>query len=80
LRIWQSQTPAAERRTVVFVTHSVAEAVALSDRVIVLSRQPGSIVADVDIELPRPRLEEVEQSRPFLDYSNHLRYVLRSAA
>ena len=80
LRIWQSQAPAAERRTVVFVTHSVAEAVALSDRVIVLSRQPGRIVADVDIELPRPRSEEVEQSRPFLDYANHLRQVLRSAA
>jgi len=80
LRIWQSQAPAAERRTVVFVTHSVAEAVAVSDRVIVLSKQPGRIVADVDIELPRPRTEEAERTQPFLDYTNHLRDVLRAAA
>jgi NitT/TauT family transport system ATP-binding protein len=80
LRIWQSQAPAAERRTVVFVTHSVNEAVALSDRVIVLSKRPGRIVADVEIELGRPRTEEAERSAPFLDYANHLRDILKAAA
>jgi NitT/TauT family transport system ATP-binding protein len=43
------------RKTVVFVTHDVEEAVLLSDRVLVLSDRPGRIVADISIDLPRPR-------------------------
>jgi NitT/TauT family transport system ATP-binding protein len=50
LDIWDTQ-----RKTVLFVTHSVEEAVYLSDKVIVMSRSPGSIKEIVDIELPRPR-------------------------
>jgi NitT/TauT family transport system ATP-binding protein len=45
----------ASRKTVVFVTHDLAEAVALSDRVIVMSARPGRILGDVPIDLPRPR-------------------------
>src|SRR3954463_2372807 len=50
LNIWER-----DRKTVLFVTHSVDEAVFLSDRVVVLTRAPGRIKAIVDIELPRPR-------------------------
>jgi NitT/TauT family transport system ATP-binding protein len=50
LDIWDTQ-----RKTVLFVTHSVEEAVYLSDKVIVMSRSPGSIKEIVDIDLPRPR-------------------------
>jgi ABC-type nitrate/sulfonate/bicarbonate transport system ATPase subunit len=50
LRIWE-----ARRKTVVFVTHSIMEAVYLSDRVIVLSPHPGRVRKDVPISLPRPR-------------------------
>ncbi|MGE3620232.1 MAG: ABC transporter ATP-binding protein [Acidimicrobiia bacterium] len=43
------------RKTVVFVTHSIEEAVLLSDRVLVMSKDPGRIIADIPIEIPRPR-------------------------
>ena len=46
---------ASERTTVVFITHAIEEAVFLSDRVMVLSGRPGRIVADISINLPRPR-------------------------
>lgn len=44
-----------EQRTVVFVTHDLAEAVSVSDRVVVLASHPGCVVADLPIDLPRPR-------------------------
>ena len=50
LEIWER-----DRKTVLFVTHSVEEAVFLSDRVVVLTRSPGRIKAAIDIDLPRPR-------------------------
>jgi NitT/TauT family transport system ATP-binding protein len=54
------------RRTVLFVTHDLAEAVAVSDRVIVMSSRPGRIVADVPIDLPRPRsIRELQKNAHF---------------
>jgi NitT/TauT family transport system ATP-binding protein len=44
-----------ERRTVLFITHDLSEAIALSDRVIVMRARPGKIIADIRIDLPRPR-------------------------
>ena len=60
MRIWNS-----DKKTVVFVTHSIAEAVTLSDRVVVLSGQPG-----------RPRTADMESNRSFVDYANDLRKLL----
>jgi NitT/TauT family transport system ATP-binding protein len=57
LRIWSSN-----RKTVMFVTHSIAEAVFLSDRVIVMSARPGRIQSIVDIDLPRPRHGDMRYS------------------
>jgi len=64
LRIWQR-----DRKTVVLVTHSISEAVLLSDRVLVMSERPGTIVEDVRIDLPRPRDPSVTREDPaFGDY------------
>jgi NitT/TauT family transport system ATP-binding protein len=73
LRLWETHG----RRTVLFVTHSIAEAVALADRVVVMTDRPGSVKADLDIELERPRTPEIEQSTAFRDYADHLRGLLR---
>jgi len=59
LELWS-----AEQRTVLFVTHDLAEAVALSDRVIVLTPRPGRVVADVAIDLPRQRSVRALQTQP----------------
>ncbi|HWK45927.1 MAG TPA: ABC transporter ATP-binding protein [Stellaceae bacterium] len=53
LQIWER-----ERKTVLFITHGVDEAVYLSDRVLVMSAAPGSLKADIRIDLPRPRRRE----------------------
>ncbi len=82
LRIWSAsggQAPPSGRKTVLFVTHSIFEAVTMSDRVIVLSGRPGRIRADIEIELPRPRTEEIERTRAFLDYAEYLRGLLKEA-
>jgi ABC-type nitrate/sulfonate/bicarbonate transport system ATPase subunit len=52
---WLAGTLAREPRTVVLVTHDVEEAVLLADRVVVLSPRPGRVIAQLDVELERPR-------------------------
>jgi NitT/TauT family transport system ATP-binding protein len=69
-RIW-SET----RKTVVFITHSIAEAILLSTRVAVMARNPGRIVEVIDIDLPRPRTLDTRDSREFAGYSAHIRHV-----
>ncbi len=72
LEVWQ-----AERPTVVFVTHSVTEAVVLSDQVAVIGE--GKLTAPLDITLPRPRQEGVEDSALFHELTGELRTRLRKA-
>ena len=72
LRIWQ-QTGI----TVVFVTHSIPEAVFLSSRVVVMSARPGRITRIVDIDLPRPRGLETRESRRYFEKVTEVREALR---
>ena len=64
LAIWERDI-----KTVLFVTHGVDEAVYLADRVIALSRSPGRVIADIRIDLPRPRLrDELLLDRRYQEY------------
>ena len=67
-RIWM-----AAGKTVLLITHSIPEAIFLSDRVLVMSERPGRIVASYDIALPRPRTLDVMGSEPFAAYARTLR-------
>jgi NitT/TauT family transport system ATP-binding protein len=64
--------------TVVFVTHSIAEAAFLSDRVAVMTRRPGRISELIDIELERPRAPEVEDTAAFFAITSQLRHALHA--
>jgi NitT/TauT family transport system ATP-binding protein len=75
LRIW-----AETHKTVLFVTHSIDEAVLLSDRVIVMTARPGKVAEDIGIELPRPRSAEARSLPLFQDYAQRLRRLLGVAA
>jgi NitT/TauT family transport system ATP-binding protein len=75
LAIWS-----ASRKTVLFVTHDVNEAVLLSDRVVVMSARPGRIKTIVDIELPRPRTPEVTRSPRFAEHCHEIWNLVREEA
>ncbi len=67
-RIWE-QT----KKTILFVTHSIDEAVLLSDRVVVLKPRPGTVALAVDIDLPRPRTAAMRYEPRFAAFSQRLR-------
>lgn len=67
LRIWR-QT----RNTVLLVTHQISEAVYLSDRVIVLSSRPGTILDVINIDIPRPRSLSVKRDSRFIEYESRI--------
>ena len=61
------------RQTIVLVTHDISEAVLLADRVIVLSRRPGKLIADIAIDLPRPRSSDMIYRPEFLRLAKQVR-------
>ena len=71
LRLWQ-----ASPKTVLFITHSIPEAVLLADRVIVMSARPGRVIADLAVPLGRPRDEHSLRTPEIQDYMAHLRGLL----
>ncbi|MCW2765423.1 MAG: transporter ATP-binding protein [Nocardioides sp.] len=69
------------RQTVIFITHSIDEAVMLGDRVAVISNRPGTIKEVVDVDLPRPRLEGDAKSSPrFAELREHIWSLLQDEA
>jgi NitT/TauT family transport system ATP-binding protein len=73
LRLWSKQ-----KMTVLFVTHSISEAVFLSDRIVVMSPRPGKIETIINVDLPRPRRLAMRESEAFLKYNQQVTNVFRT--
>jgi NitT/TauT family transport system ATP-binding protein len=67
LRVWD-----ASRKTVVFVTHAMDEAVFLSDRVVLMATRPGRVSEIIDIDLPRPRTDETRTDPRFVELTSYV--------
>src|SRR3984893_9819242 len=67
MRIWEQG-----RKTVLFVTHQIDEAVFLSDRVLVFARRPGRLQESVEIKMPRPRSLAMKRTPEFVRYVDHI--------
>jgi NitT/TauT family transport system ATP-binding protein len=75
LKIWDEK-----KKTALFVTHNIQEAVFLSDYVVVMSPRPGKVIEKLNIDLPRPRTVEMMSSGPFGEYTLKIRGMLASAS
>lgn len=73
LKLWLNH-----RKTVVFITHQIDEAVYLADRVVVFSARPSSIKADIRVDIPRPRQLSVKRSPKFLEYVGEIWNLIES--
>jgi NitT/TauT family transport system ATP-binding protein len=73
IKLWERT-----RKTIVFVTHDIEEAVFLGDRVVVLTARPARIREEVRIDLPRPRDLSVKKSVQCLEYRNYIWDLVRS--
>ena len=71
LRIW-----GAQRQTVIMVTHSISEALLLSDRVLVLTPRPGRVCLDLPVNLPRPRFNEMRYTAEFGEMAKKLKEAI----
>ena len=71
ISIWQKT-----KKTILFVTHNISEAVFLSQKIIVMNKNPGSINKIIDIDLPYPR-EKAEDKEIFYDYVIKVRKALK---
>ncbi|MDR1482712.1 MAG: ABC transporter ATP-binding protein [Synergistaceae bacterium] len=75
LRIWET-----DKKTILFVTHSIDEAILMSDRVAFMSSRPGHIREIISIDLPRPRTEDIRNSAEFASIRKNLWSMLQAEA
>ena len=74
LSIWE-----VHKRTILFVTHNIDEALFLSDRIIVLSEKPATITAEFTPQFSRPRKDGLLLTEEFLEWKRKIYYALNSA-
>src|SRR5438552_345650 len=75
LAIWEQN-----KKTALFVTHGIDEAIFLADRIVVMAKNPGRITEIITVELPRPRTIETMDSALFIEYRRHIRRCLMGEA
>jgi NitT/TauT family transport system ATP-binding protein len=75
LRLW-----AETRKTIAFVTHSIAEALFMADRILVMTPRPGRLAKEFIVELPRPRTLEMQTSPYFIESVKHIKDIIHSGS
>src|SRR5687767_8949393 len=70
-RIWQMR-----QKTVIMVTHSINESLFLADRVLVLTQRPGKVKLDLEVDLPRPRTDDIRYTSHFGNLARKLREAI----
>jgi NitT/TauT family transport system ATP-binding protein len=74
LSIWGSKPDT----TIVFITHSISEAVLMSDRIVVMSARPGRVLRVIDVDIDRPRTDEVRRAERFVEIEADIRELIFS--
>lgn len=74
LRIWRE----SGKMTIVFVTHDIEEAVILSDKILVMSSHPGTVIGKIGVNLQRPRTREIRQTSEFIQLAEKVRDLLKT--
>ncbi|HLX28280.1 MAG TPA: ABC transporter ATP-binding protein [Casimicrobiaceae bacterium] len=80
LRIWGETAPQSQRKTAIFITHDIEEAVFLADRVVVMSTHPGRVKAVIPVDLPRPRSEHTRAEPRFGELAEQIWALIRDEA
>jgi len=72
VRLWEKS-----RKTMIFVTHDIDEAIFISERIIILSKRPGRIIEEIEVNLPRPRNSKTLTSREFYEIKAKILQIMR---
>jgi len=80
LRIWGETAPQQQRKTAIFITHDIEEAVFLADRVVVMSCHPGRIRTVLPVDLPRPRDDRIRAHPRFGQLADEIWELIRDEA